>query len=76
MPPLVVGAHVTRPAGWSSAALLPLMFHHLKGPFFARGLEQVELGWILEDNLPMRRVLEGIGAKVYKTHRVYQKAIA
>lgn len=60
----------------TGAALLPLMFHKLRGPFFARGLEQVELSWILEDNLPMRRVLEGIGAKVYKTYRVYEKALA
>lgn len=60
----------------TGAALLPLMFHRLKEPFFARGLEQVELSWILDDNLPMRRVLEGIGAKVYKTYRVYEKAIA
>jgi hypothetical protein len=60
----------------AGAALLPLMFHRLKGPFFARGLEEVELGWILEDNGPMRRVLEGIGARVYKTYRVYEKAIA
>ena len=60
----------------TGAALLPLMFHRLKGPFLARGLEQVELSWILDDNMPMRRVLEGIGAKVYKTHRVYEKALA
>jgi hypothetical protein len=60
----------------TGAALLPLMFHRLKEPFLARGLEQVELSWILEDNLPMCRVLEGIGAKVYKTHRVYEKALA
>lgn len=60
----------------TGAALLPLMFHRLKEPFFARGLEQVELSWILEDNLPMRRVLEGIGATVYKTYRIYEKAIA
>ena len=60
----------------TGAALLPLMFHRLKEPFLARGLEQVELSWILEDNMPMRRVLEGIGAKVYKTHRVYEKALA
>jgi hypothetical protein len=57
------------------ATLLPLMFHRLKGPFFARGLEQVELSWILEDNMPMRRVLEGIGAKPYKTYRIYEKAL-
>lgn len=60
----------------TGAALLPLMFHRLKDPFFARGLEQVELSWILEDNLPMRRVLESIGAKVYKTYRIYEKAVA
>jgi hypothetical protein len=59
----------------TGAALLPLMFHRLKEPFFARGLEQVELSWILEDNRPMRRVLEGIGARVYKTYRIYEKAI-
>ncbi len=58
------------------AVLLPLMFNHLKGPFFARGLEQVELSWILEDNLPMRRVIEGVGGKAYKTYRIYEKALA
>jgi len=35
----------------------------------------VELSWILEDNMPMRRVLEGIGAKPYKTYRIYEKAL-
>ena len=39
------------------------------------GLERVELGWILEDNMPMRRVLEAIGARVYKTYRIYEKEI-
>lgn len=58
------------------AVLLPLMFNHLKGPFFARGLEQVELSWILEDNMPMRRVIEGVGGKAYKTYRIYEKALA
>jgi hypothetical protein len=57
------------------AVLLPLMFHKLKAPFFARGLEQVELSWILEDNLPMRRVIEGVGGKAYKTYRIYEKAL-
>lgn len=57
------------------AALLPLMFEHLKGPFLKRGLERVELSWILEDNMPMRRVIEGIGAKVYKTYRLYEKPL-
>jgi hypothetical protein len=57
------------------AVLLPLMFNALKEPFLARGLERVEMSWILEDNLPMRRVIEGIGGKVYKTYRIYEKSI-
>ena len=57
------------------ATLLPLMFDRLKGPFLARGLKSVELSWILEDNMAMRRVLEGIGARVYKTYRIYEKPL-
>ncbi len=39
------------------------------------GITQAEYSWILEDNLPMRHILEGFGARVYKTYRIYQKAI-
>jgi hypothetical protein len=58
------------------AALLPLMFDRVKVPFLKRGLERVEMSWILEDNLPMRRVIEGIGAGAYKTYRLYEKSLA
>lgn len=57
------------------ATLLPLMFERLREPFLRRGLRRVEMSWILEDNLPMRRVIEGVGGKVYKTYRLYEKAI-
>ncbi len=57
------------------ATLLPLMFGAIKNHFLSRGLERVELSWILEDNMPMRRVCEGIGAKAYKTYRLYEKAL-
>jgi GNAT superfamily N-acetyltransferase len=57
------------------ATLLPMMFDKLRTRFLERGLEQLEMSWILEDNAAMRRVLEGIGGKVYKTHRVYEKAL-
>ena len=40
------------------------------------GFQQVELSWILEDNLPMRHILERLGADPYKTYRVYGKALA
>jgi len=58
------------------ASLLSLMFNALKTPFVERGLEHLEMSWILESNLPMRRVLENIGGRVYKTYRVYEKALA
>ena len=39
------------------------------------GITQAEYGWILEDNMPMRHILEGFGARIYKTYRVYSKPI-
>ncbi|WP_293480109.1 dATP pyrophosphohydrolase [Phenylobacterium sp.] len=40
------------------------------------GYERYELSWILEDNAAMRRICDVGGAKVYKTYRLYQKALA
>ncbi len=39
------------------------------------GFRKVELSWILEDNRPMRHILERLGARAYKTYRVYGKAL-
>jgi GNAT superfamily N-acetyltransferase len=57
------------------ASLLPLMFERLRTRFLERGMDSLEMSWILEDNTSMRRVLEGLGGKVYKKHRVYEKAL-
>ena len=40
------------------------------------GFRFIELSWILEDNLPIRRILERIGARAYKTYRIYGKKLA
>jgi len=40
-----------------------------------RGVETVEMGWILEDNDGMRHIIEAIGSHVYKRYRVYQKEL-
>ncbi len=37
------------------------------------GLRSVELSWILEDNGPMRDIIEAIGGSPYKTYRMYAK---
>jgi hypothetical protein len=44
-------------------------------PAAALGFRWIELSWILEDNLPMRRILERLGAPAYKTYRVYGKQL-
>ncbi len=48
----------------------------LRNYHIARGVEQAEFSWILEDNKGMRNIIETAGAKAYKTYRIYEKAIA
>ena len=47
----------------------------LKPPFVRRGIEALEMSWILEGNAGMRNILEHIGAREYKRYRVYEKQI-
>ncbi|MET0545417.1 MAG: dATP pyrophosphohydrolase [Caulobacterales bacterium] len=42
----------------------------------AMGITTYESSWILETNAPMRGVLEGLAARIYKTYRIYEKTIA
>ena len=58
-----------------SAIPLQLIGSALPGAI-AFGFRSIELSWILEDNLPMRRILERLGARAYKTYRVYGKRLA
>jgi len=41
----------------------------------ARGVTDVEMGWILEDNDGMRHIIEAIGSSVHKRYRIYQKPL-
>jgi hypothetical protein len=41
----------------------------------AKGYEWGEFSWILENNAPMNAALRNIGAKVYKTYRIYEKKV-
>ncbi|RMF10673.1 MAG: GNAT family N-acetyltransferase [Alphaproteobacteria bacterium] len=42
----------------------------------ANGVCFAELSWILDDNMPMRGILEKIGSRLYKTYRVYTKSLS
>ena len=37
------------------------------------GYTGAELSWTLEDNDPVNRTIEAVGARRYKTYRVYEK---
>lgn len=41
----------------------------------AMGVEAVELSWILEDNKPMRAILDSLGCRQYKRYRIYEKIL-
>jgi hypothetical protein len=41
----------------------------------AVGVQAVELSWILEDNKPMRAVLDSLGCRQYKRYRIYGKTL-
>ena len=41
-----------------------------------QGLQRCEYSWILENNMPMRHILEGLSARIYKTYRIYGKRLA
>lgn len=62
--------------GFSNALLPFLIINAMREQALLKGFETVELSWILEDNLPMRRICEQMGAHAYKTYRLYGKALA
>ncbi len=57
------------------AAIAYLLIEALRHPIRERGLRQLELSWILEDNQRMRGIIENLGAHCYKRYRIYQKSL-
>jgi GNAT superfamily N-acetyltransferase len=41
-----------------------------------RGYTRVEFSWILEDNIPVQRIIEMADGRLYKKYRIYEKAIS
>lgn len=66
-----------RYAGTLLGQLLPLhVVEVLRREALAIGIRSVEMSWVLEDNLPMRRLAEAVGGRAYKTYRIYEKQLA
>ena len=63
-------------AGGLVGGMVPiLMIHSLQKNAQPKGMQKAELSWILEDNRPMRRMIEALDSIPYKTYRVYEKQL-
>jgi len=58
------------------SALALAVIDAVRSYHLGRGTKRAELSWILEDNMPMRRMIEALGGVSYKTYRIYEKALA
>jgi GNAT superfamily N-acetyltransferase len=61
--------------GAMGTALAFMLIDAVRGYGIRRGVREVELSWILEDNMPMRNMLAMIGGIPYKHYRIYEKAL-
>jgi hypothetical protein len=60
------------PAG---SALAILIIEAARNYHVSRGGKTAELSWILENNYPVRKMIESSGGVPYKTYRIYEKAL-
>lgn len=65
-------SHHGTPVG---SALALAVIDAVRSYHLSRGTNRAELSWILEDNMPMRRIIEALGATAYKTYRIYEKRL-
>jgi hypothetical protein len=69
----LLGVRRSFSAGLSGGLAPFLIIDSLHKGAAKKGIKSIELSWILEDNRPMRRIIEELGAAAYKTYRVYEK---
>lgn len=59
----------------TGGAVLLGMIEEMRRRGAAASLKHLEAGWVLEDNIAMRRPIEMFGGKVDKIHRIYEKSL-
>jgi hypothetical protein len=47
----------------------------VRQPVVDRQMQYLEMGWVLEDNFPMLRIMQVLGGQPCKRYRVYEKAL-
>lgn len=57
------------------SALTLAVVDSVRAYHISRGTLRAEFSWVLEENLPMRRIIESNGGTPYKTYRIYEKSL-
>jgi hypothetical protein len=57
----------------AGSSLALAVIETVRGYHIRNGTTSGELSWILEDNYPVRHIIEALGADPYKTYRIYEK---
>lgn len=67
----LMGVRKAYQGGLTGAVLAFSVIEAVRSAQKKAGVQMAELSWILEDNLPVRRVIEQVGGVAYKTYRIY-----
>lgn len=73
---VLLGTRKRLQASATGGAILVSMIEEMRRRGAKASIKHLEVGWVLEDNLAMRRPIEMFGGKVDKIHRVYEKRLA
>jgi hypothetical protein len=72
---LLAGVRKSRRGSRISPALLSQMLAHTIRTGRAKGIEWLELSWVIEDNARSMALCQRAGGRVYKTYRIYEKGL-
>lgn len=62
-------------SGMMAAAIPFALTEAVRGGLRRGGYTRVEMSWVLEDNLPMRRMAEALGGTISKTWRIFERRL-
>ena len=71
----LMGVHSKYQESLLGAALAYRVINDIQEAVIKRGVKEIELSWILEENIGVRDIIEDFGGRVYKTYRIYNREL-
>ncbi len=72
---LLLGMRKDLQGSATGGAILMTMVEEIRRRGRGQPVTEIEAGWVLENNLAMRKPIELFGGKITKTHRIYEKRL-